>query len=295
MTSMTRGPLPAEVYWRRRLVVLTIALLLVVGVAKVLGGGSDGSSGQATGAAASARTSADPSADPSAGSTGSAGPGEAEATDKAGRKARRAAEAAAQATATAPPPPPPTPTPLEPVGECADEDIQVVPSVGAAQVSVPVLITLTLRTLTNPACTWRMSPESLAVKITSGRDLIFTTTECPSLVPPTDVVVRRDVDAVVTLTWKPKRSDDECSRHTHWAEQGFYHVSVAALGGEPASVQFELGAPPAPAPTPTAPQPSFTPDPVGALAAEAEQQAAEAGKTGKTRKDGKGKRSKKRR
>lgn len=277
---MTRGPLPAEVYWRRRLVVLTVALLLVVGIAKVLGGGSDGSSGQVTGAAASTETSADPT---------TTGPSVPEATGKEGRKARKAAEA--QATATAPPPPPPTPTLLEPVGECADEDIQVVPSVGAAQASVPVLITLTLRTLTNPACTWRMSPESLAVKITSGRDLIFTTTDCPSLVPPTDIVVRRDADAVATLTWKPRRSDDECSRHTQWAQPGFYHVSVAALGGEPSSVQFELGAAPAPAPpptpTPTAPTSSFTPDPVGALAEEAEQQA--------KKKDRRGKRSKKRR
>ena len=34
--STTRGPLPPGVYWRRRLAVLTLALLLVLGIGKVL-------------------------------------------------------------------------------------------------------------------------------------------------------------------------------------------------------------------------------------------------------------------
>ena len=45
MSSLTRGPLSAGVYWRRRLAVLGVAVLLVVGIARLLGAGSDGSSG----------------------------------------------------------------------------------------------------------------------------------------------------------------------------------------------------------------------------------------------------------
>ena len=41
---MTRGRLPARVYWVRRLMVLGIATLLVVGIARLLGGSSDGAS-----------------------------------------------------------------------------------------------------------------------------------------------------------------------------------------------------------------------------------------------------------
>ena len=36
MTAMTRGPLPARVYWRRRALVVLLALGLVVGTARLL-------------------------------------------------------------------------------------------------------------------------------------------------------------------------------------------------------------------------------------------------------------------
>ena len=41
-TVRPRGPLPARVYWTRRLVVLVVPLLLVVVLARVLGGSADG-------------------------------------------------------------------------------------------------------------------------------------------------------------------------------------------------------------------------------------------------------------
>ena len=44
MPSLTRGPLPARVYWRRRMLLLALATLLVVGIARLLGSGSDASS-----------------------------------------------------------------------------------------------------------------------------------------------------------------------------------------------------------------------------------------------------------
>ena len=44
MSSLTqpRGPLPARVYWTRRLILLAVAALLLVTLARVLTGGSDG-------------------------------------------------------------------------------------------------------------------------------------------------------------------------------------------------------------------------------------------------------------
>ena len=38
-----RGPLPARIYWTRRIVVVGVALLLVAGLARLLGAGSDAS------------------------------------------------------------------------------------------------------------------------------------------------------------------------------------------------------------------------------------------------------------
>src|SRR3954451_8068260 len=63
MAGMTRGRLPARVYWVRRLMVLGVAVLLVVGIARLLGGSSDGSSG--TDRAATVADTADATATPS--------------------------------------------------------------------------------------------------------------------------------------------------------------------------------------------------------------------------------------
>ena len=58
MPALTRGPLPARVYWVRRMLVLGTALLLMFGIARLLGNGSDGSSGADRAAQVAADTSA---------------------------------------------------------------------------------------------------------------------------------------------------------------------------------------------------------------------------------------------
>lgn len=214
MSSLTRGPLPARVYWTRRIVLLGTALLLVFGVAKVLTAGSDASS-----------------------------------------EPEKAAQVAAQPTRTALPTTTATvkqkpgkrhaPVLAAPDGPCADKDIAVTPEVTQA-VAGPrgdVFIVLHLRTLESPACTWQVSHESLTLKISSGKDDIWSSRECPRVVPTRDVVVRRAVSTDVGVTWNGRRSDDDCSRSADWALPGYYHVAVAALAGEPADEQFELEAP----------------------------------------------------
>ena len=47
MAALTRGSLSPRVYWTRRLMVLGTAVLLVIGIARLLGGGSDGSTPRA--------------------------------------------------------------------------------------------------------------------------------------------------------------------------------------------------------------------------------------------------------
>src|SRR3954464_15623981 len=63
MAGMTRGRLPARVYWVRRVMVLGVAVLLVVGVARLLGGSSDASSEPDR--AATVADTADPTVTPS--------------------------------------------------------------------------------------------------------------------------------------------------------------------------------------------------------------------------------------
>lgn len=209
-----RGPLPARVYWTRRLVLLGMALVLVAGFARILGGSSDGSGasgGQAT----------------TAGATTTTTPTDA-ATEPVKKKRKKKLRT-------------PTEPPLaEPTGPCVSSDIVVTPVVTNAQGGVDVPLTLNLRTLQTPACTWTVSPDTLTVSITSGDDSIWASRECPASIATQDVVVRQAVDTPVALVWDARRSDEGCTEQREWARLGYYHVEAAALGGEPTDVQFEL-------------------------------------------------------
>ena len=229
-TVRPRGPLPARVYWTRRLVVLAVPLLLVVVLARVLGGSSDGkdpSGGSATQAGAQVDDVAAPTAGPTA-----VAPGEG----TTGGKGRKGQE---QPVETAPP----EPVLAEPSGPCEESDIAAVPVITQVPGGSDVPITISLRTLATEACTWQVSPETMTVTITSGSDYIWSTRECPAAILPQDVVVRQAVETPVIVTWSARRSDETCSKATAYAMPGFYHVEAAALGGEGTDVQFELVAP----------------------------------------------------
>lgn len=223
MSSMTRGPLSAGVYWRRRLAVLGVAVLLVVGLARVLGAGSDGSSGD-DGKASLADAPA------------------SSATSPAGNTSDIPSTPRTPTTPAAPT----TTAPAVPTGPCEDSDVAVTPEVGEA-IGGPqhgVTIQLQVRSISEEACTWKVSPSTLSLKITSGSDDIWSSRECPRVIPQQRVTVRRAESTTLGVVWNSRRSDEECSRLTEWAAPGWYHVSAAALGGEPSEVQFELTAPP---------------------------------------------------
>jgi len=223
-TVRPRGPLPARVYWTRRLVVLVVPVLLVVVLARVLGGSADGKDeSRATATQAGATTEA--TAAPTAGPTAEVAPG----AGKEGKKRNRTVETV-----------PPEPVLAEPTGPCTESDIVATPVLTSAAGGADVPITINLRTLVTEACTWQASPETMTVTITSGSDYIWSSRECPVSIPPQDVVVRQAVDAPVVVTWSAKRSDEGCTKWTDWAMPGFYHVQAAALGGDATDVQFEL-------------------------------------------------------
>jgi hypothetical protein len=230
------------VYWTRRLLVLGVLLVLVVVLARVLGGSADGSDPAQQATQAGARTTATVLPGPVAGPTA---PQLAGATGKKGRKGKPQ------------PVEPPEPVLAAPSGPCDDADVVATPVITQAAGGADVPITLNLRTRVTAACTWHVSPQSLAVTITSGDDHIWSSQECPASIPVQDVVVRQAVDAPIVITWRDaRRSDETCSRFADWARLGWYHVQAAALGGEATDVQFELVAPSAPVVTKTVePQP----------------------------------------
>jgi hypothetical protein len=208
-TVRPRGPLPARVYWTRRLVVLGVPLLLVVVLARVLGGSSDGKDPAAGTATQAGATTDETSQAPASGPT----VGTKTGTGKKGKKKRNRETT------------PPEPVLAEPTGPCADSDIVATPAITSAPGGADIPITINLRTLVTEACTWQVSPQTMTVTITSGSDFIWSTRECPAAIPVQDVVLRRAVDTPVVVTWaEGKRSDETCSGRTAWALPGFYHV-----------------------------------------------------------------------
>ncbi len=140
---------------------------------------------------------------------------------------------------------------LPPSGECAADEVSVLPSVPKAAAGGPIVVHLRLEG-TQPACTFAVSPDSLAVKITSGSDRIWSSQDCPRSIRPSTVVVRSGLPVDVPVVWSGRRSDESCSTGTTWALPGFYHVYAAALGSTPTDVQFEVTIPNRPVVTRTA-------------------------------------------
>ena len=138
-----------------------------------------------------------------------------------------------------------------PSGPCEDDEVSVLPAITKAAAGGPITVNLQLLA-TQPACTFEVSPQSVAVKITSGTDRIWSSQDCPRSIATSTVVVRSSTPVVVPVTWSGRRSDDDCTTHTSWAMPGFYHVFAAAIGSTPTDVQFEVTLPDRPVVTRTA-------------------------------------------
>jgi hypothetical protein len=214
--------------------VLGVAFALVFGIGQLLGGGTD-----ETGPSAQPASVSTPAGDGASATATSAAPTARATTAVPSGKARtkKVREPLAM-----------------PTGPCPDNDVRVVPVVKDAYAGSDVRLGMELTTFDSPACTWEVSSDSLALKLTSGSDRIWTSQECPATVPTESVVLRKTQAVVVDVVWNGRRSDPDCSRTTAWAEPGYYHVTAAAMGSEPEDKQFELS-PPAPVtitPSPTA-------------------------------------------
>ena len=196
------------------MILLAIALLLVFGIGKLLGG--TGSDNAGTAVKAGSNSSADSGASLSSGT--SYGP-------VAPSKAPKATKAAAPLAV--------------PDGECQADEVSVLPSVPHPYGGRKILIVLQLQGI-QPACTFKVSPESLVVKIASGQDRIWSSQDCPAAITERDVVVRSAQQVAVPVVWSGRRSDDNCPGQLAWALPGFYHVYAAAYGSTPADVQFEV-------------------------------------------------------
>ena len=249
-----RGTLPARVYWFRRSLLLVLAFALVFGIGRLLGGGgSDEPPAAATPAASTSNTGAPAATQPLIGPTPFT---PAPAT---GQAAKPRGDGTTVQPATQP-----TAPLAQPTGECEPQSITVTPALITARAGQDVKIPLDF-TGTQPACTFRVSADSIALKVALDGARVWTTQQCPTGVREQEVVVRAAHPARVLVTWSGRYSDEECSTLTRWAMPDTYQLDAAVIGSEPSTSTFRLETPPRPVVTRTAtpkPQPK-APKPAG--------------------------------
>jgi hypothetical protein len=213
-----RGPLPARVYWMRRLVVLGLTVMLVVGIQRLLS--YDGVDDEP---AVAASTVGAPFELPTL--TVMPSPSDGMVIKPQRRKVALP----------------------EPDGPCDPQDLLVTPVVEAAHVARPVQVILELTTTRSEACEFEVSGETVAVNITmltGARELLWSTQDCPDALAETTVVARRDVPGRAVAEWSGKQSDEQCSLFTPWVTPGDYLVEAIALGGsETGEHEFEMQGP----------------------------------------------------
>jgi hypothetical protein len=90
------------------------------------------------------------------------------------------------------------------------------------------------------ACTLPITPDSLVARVTSGSDVVWSSTDCPDAFPAKQVVVRHDPATVYSLNWNGRRSTGHCGSPGSVAPPGGYWVEAALIGGDPHKAYFDV-------------------------------------------------------
>jgi hypothetical protein len=130
---------------------------------------------------------------------------------------------------------------------CDSESIRITPSVPDGQKTRgPVDIDLTLSSTSKKACTFTALSSDLLVVISAGKTAIWDSTVCKTALITDPVKLSPGWSTVVPVEWSGRGSGPACSKKEGWATPGGYTVQVGTLGGEPGKAKFTLN--PAPKP-----------------------------------------------
>jgi hypothetical protein len=200
--------LPAEIYWRRRLLLLA-ALILVAWLGLHFWPGSGDDERPVSAPAPTATPSPTPKPAPTDGTT-----------------------TVALSSGTS---------------ACDSESIRITPSVLDDQKTRgPVDIDFTISSTSKKPCTFTALSSDLLVIISAGKTAIWDSTVCKTALLEEPVKLSPGWSTVVPVEWSGRGSGPACSKKEGWATPGGYTVQVGTLGGEPGKAKFTLK--PAPRP-----------------------------------------------
>lgn len=214
--------MPAEVYWRRRLLALAAVIALVWLVLRFVGGDDE------------------------------AGP-------KPTAKATATATATAAPTIASPVNGVVNVTLVSASRACDPEKIRMTPTVEPGQFAkAPVKIGLVVSSTEKKACTLRPADADMVAVISANKTAIWDSTVCKAPLLDEPVAVSPRWASLVTATWSGRGSGARCTAKEGYASPGTYTVQIGTLGGEPGKATFRLERKPEPKPTKTTPTPTKT-------------------------------------
>lgn len=217
MSSLLRpvGHLPASVYWFRRGLVLAVLVVLIVLISNLFGGGGD-----AQNAAAS-----DPEPNPT-----TAPPASAPTSTPT---------SAGTSAATKTPTPTPKPTKTTPPTDlpCKSSDVTVTALPANRKIVSGSMLNFVVQLVpTGDGCKAAVGTDKLTVTVMSGKDLIWSTTQCEKAIQNATLVVAKGKQAAVTVPWDGHRSRPGCLPGQPVAKPGTYVVK-AEYNGRPSGAQ----------------------------------------------------------
>jgi hypothetical protein len=206
-----RGPLPAAVYWRRRLVTFGVVVVLLALVVRSCGGDTR---------PAALRQSPSPTGSPpsSAAATGPSGP--SGPTGSARPTGSPSATASARPSASATPTGPPKPCVAADLVLTAKADAQTYPA-GRR----PVL-TIGIANKGRAPCTRDVGQPAREIRVASGNDRVWSSDDCSTGGAAMVVTLQPGAAAMTfSVTWSRKRSAAGCAAGQRDAAPGTYRLT----------------------------------------------------------------------
>ena len=198
---MSQRRLPAEIYWRRRLLLLAVLILIAWGGLQLWPDGNDERPVSST------TPTATPSPTP-----------EPTPTDGTTTVSLPSGDAA-----------------------CNPETIRITPAVPSGQrAREPVEMNLTIGSTAKKPCTFTARSSDLLVVISAGKTAIWDSTVCKTALVSESDELSPGWSTVVPVEWSARGSGPACSSKEGWATPGRYTVQIGTLGGEPGKVKFTL-------------------------------------------------------
>lgn len=219
--------MPAEIYWRRRLLALAVVIALVwlgLKLAGAMGGSDDEPKAAAT------------TPTPTAVATTKA------PVDKTNGLVDVTLVGSTRA--------------------CDPQEVRVTPTVRPGQLTkAPVDIGLVVSSTSTRPCTLTPAVADDIAVISANGTAVWDSTVCKQGLIDKPIALSASWATLATVQWSGRGSGARCNSGEGYATPGTYTLQIGTLGGEPGRTTFKIAAKPAPKPAPTPSKTTPTPKP----------------------------------